>query len=445
MKPIPPVLAGLALALALAGPAPAAAAAEPRTLTLPEALRELAAHGPAAAQASARAGQASALVRQAAAPLLPTLAATGSYVRNSDELIFQKLDAASIRRLVLGQPVQPESIAMQPREAFSAAGTLRVPLVVPASWADLAAARHGAASARAGADAALLGLRLALVQGAWLAEGAEETAAAAERALANARDLAESAKRGVRAGLQPPLAALQAETQAVRRESDLVRARAAVEQTRLALGVLLGRAEPVRIALEAPAAPAASGPEALAAEALSRRPELRAQEELREVAGRQLTSARLRWLPQLSASGSAFVQDVPYPTGKREGWRVSVDLTWPLYDGGFRYGKQREAEALLAGAQAGAEAQRLAVLQEVEDATRDQRVSTERLRLAEKQRAVAADAAATARRGFDAGTTGHVEVLAAADELFQAEVGVADARARLGAAGAALDRAAGRL
>ena len=445
MKPIPTVLAGLAVALAR--PAPAAPAAEPPTLTLPEALQELAAHGPAAAQASARAEQASALVRQAAAPLLPSLTATGSYVRNSDELIFQKLDAASIRRLALGQPVQPESIAMQPLEAFSAAGTLRVPLVVPTSWADLAAARHGAAAARAGADGALLGLRLALVQGAWLAEGAEETAAAAERALSNARDLAESAGRGVRAGLQPPLAALQAETQAVRRESDLVRARAAVEQTRLALGVLLGRSGPVRIALPAPPAPAPAGDDAaaLAAEALGRRPEVRAQEELREVAGRQLTSARLRWLPQLSASGSAFAQDVPYPTGKREGWRVSVDLTWPLYDGGFRYGKRQEAEAQLAGASAGAEAQRLAVFQEVEDAARDRRVSAERLRLAEKQRAVAADAAATARRGFDAGTTGHVDVLSAADELFQAEVAVADARARLGAAGAALDRAAGRL
>jgi len=442
LKPPPVAPASLALLLAAS-----ASAAEPRTLSLEEALRELDAHSPAAAQAASRAEQASALVRQAAAPLLPTLTATGSYLRNSDELIFQKLDASAIRRVVTGQPVQPESIAMQPLEAFSAAGTLRVPLLAPSSWADLAAARHGAAAAQGGAAATRLGLRLAVVQGAWLAAGAEETAGAAERALATARDLAESARRAQRAGLQPRLAALQAEVQAVRRESDLVRARAAVEQSRLALGVLLGKGEPVRIPMAgaAPPAPPPAETTPLAAQALSSRPEMRRDAEQLAAADSQLTSARLRWLPTLSASGSASAQDVAYPTGKKQAWRLSVDLSWPLYDGGLRYGKADEARALASGARAGAEAQRLAVVQEVEDAARDLRVFAERLRLAEKQREVAAEAAATARRGFEAGTTGHVDVLATSDELFQAEVGVAEARARLGAAGAALDRAAGRL
>jgi outer membrane protein TolC len=81
----------------------------------------------------------------------------------------------------------------------------------------------------------------------------------------------------------------------------------------------------------------------------------------------------------------------------------------------------------------------------VVDAARELQVSRERLRLAEHQRSVAADAAATAKRGFEAGTTGNVEVLSANDDLFQAEVGLAQARAGLGSAAAALDRAAGRL
>jgi outer membrane protein TolC len=133
------------------------------------------------------------------------------------------------------------------------------------------------------------------------------------------------------------------------------------------------------------------------------------------------------------------------PTGERRGWRATVDLTWALYDGGARYGKRHQAEAQLAGARAAAQAQRLAVLEELEDASRDLEVSAERLRLAEKQRAVAADAAAIARRGFEAGVTGNADVLEANDQLFQAELLLADARARLGAAVAAHDRAAGRL
>jgi outer membrane protein TolC len=425
-----------AAALAALALAAGAAAAEPRTLSLEEALRELEARSPTAAQARSRAEEASALVRQAAAPLLPVLSATGSYTRNSDE-------AKVVKPALPGQPAS--TLYIQPEEAWGAGGALRLPLVVPTAWADLAAARHGAAAAREGAEATRLALRLAVVQGAWLAAAGEEIASAAERALATAQEQARSARRAVDAGIQPPLSALASETQAVRREGDLVRARASLEKAQLALGVLLGRAERVRISVSAPPAGPAPDAAALAAEALGRRPEVRAQAEQLAAAESQVTSAWLRLLPQLSATGSAFYQDVPFPTGKDRGWRAMVELSWPLYDGGLRYGKRREAEAAAAGARAAAEGERLAVLQEVEDAARELQVSRERMRLAEHQRAVAADAAATARRGFEAGTTGNVDVLSANDDLFQAEVGLAQARAGLGSAAAALERAAGRL
>jgi len=407
-----------------------AAAAGPVTVPLDEALREVERQSPTAAQARGRAEEASALVRQVRAALLPTLSATAGYTRNSD---------------AVEAPVPPSPFVIQPLEFFSVGGSLRVPIAAPQGWADLSQARHAAAAADAGADATRLQLRLAVVQAAWLAaEGAEATQAA-ERALAVAADQARSARRAVDAGIQPPLAALQAEAQALQRESDLVRTRAAAEKAELALGVLLGRAERVRV--PPPAAPAGPPPDPaeLGAEALRLRPETRAQAEQVAAAHSGVTSAWLRLLPQLSASAAAFAQDVPLPTREKQGWRATVDLTWSLYDGGFRYGKRQQAQAQLSQAQAGAEALRLAVLQEVEDAVRDLQVSSERLRLAEKQRAVAADAAAVARRGFQAGTTGNVDVLDANDRLFQAELAGADARARAGVARAALDRAVGRL
>lgn len=57
---------------------------------------------------------------------------------------------------------------------------------------------------------------------------------------------------------------------------------------------------------------------------------------------------------------------------------------------------------------------------------------------------LAGEAAATARRGFAAGISSSLNVLDANDRLYQSEVGLADARARLGIALAVLDRAAGR-
>jgi len=430
------------LGLVLAATAALAQApAAPRTLSLEEALQELDARNLSLAQARGRVEEAAGLFRQALAPALPTLTAAGSYTRNRDQAV------APVGRLLSAvNPAAPSvpDLVIQPREVFATSGTVRVPLVVPSIWADAAAARSAQRAAEASAGAVRLELRTALVQAAWAASAGEEVVAATRRAVDSSEDQARSAEAALEAGTGVPLSVLQARTEAVKRRSDLARARADLGRAQLALGVILGRAEPLRIPLGAPNAPAAVDARSMAEEALARRPEVRARAAELESAERQLTSARLRLLPQLSASASAFAQDVPLPTGKEDGWRVTVDLAWPLYDGGARYGRARQARGALASASAGLEAERVAVRQEVEDAARDVGVAAERLRLAEDQVKLAAEAAATARRSFVGGVASSLDVLDSNDRLYQSEVGLAEARARLGTALAALDRAAGR-
>jgi outer membrane protein TolC len=268
---------------------------------------------------------------------------------------------------------------------------------------------------------------------------------ASQAALESAAELERSAARRVQAGTSPPLDRLRAETDRTARESDLAQARANLERSRLALGVLLGRERPVRVLVPDLAPPADAGAtDALARAALDARPEMAAQRAQVSAAEAQVRSAWARLAPQLSASASYFASDVAYPTGEKDGWKATVDLTWPIYDGGFRYGKRRQAEAQLSAARAGEEAERLTVLQEVADAARDVAVAIERLRLAESQRRLASDAAASARRGFEAGVASSLDVIDANDRLYFADVRLADARARLAQAGVALDRAAGR-
>ncbi|HET9599215.1 MAG TPA: TolC family protein [Anaeromyxobacteraceae bacterium] len=429
-------LPALAASLALAAAPCTARAAEPRTLTLEDALLELEARSLTLEQARSRVEQAAGVSRQALAPSLPTLTAAGNYTRNSDAALFSRPSA------ITGGAA--ETVVIQPQQVFGVSGALRVPLIVPSAWLEAAAARSAERGASASADAVRLQLRAALRQAAFGGTGAEEVVAATERAVDSAEEQARSAERAVAAGTGVPLAVLQARTEAVRRRSDLARARADLERARLASGVLLGRAEPVRIpaALE-PGAPAPDA-RALLEEAQGRRPELRAATEQIAAAERQLTAARLRWLPQLSASGAVFAQTEPLPTGQEDGWRVTVDATWPIFEGGAREGRSHQAEAAAREARAAAEAERVAVAQEVEDAVRDVDVAGERLRLAEDQVTLAGEAAATARRGFAGGVSSSLDVLDANDRLYQAEVGLADSRARLGAALAALDRAVGR-
>ncbi len=431
MTALPIALAAL---LSTAGAAaPAAPPAEPTpSLTMAEALAELDRRSPALAQARAHAEAASGLARQALAPLLPQLTATGAWIHNSDELKTPAL------------PGNPAGILMQPGGQSSVTGALRVPLLSPAAWFESAAARAAARGAEAQADAARLGLRAALATTAHLGAAAEEVVEASTRSLESARELARSAERRVQAGTAAPLDALRAATEQVRREGDLVRARADLEKIRLALGTLLGRDAPVRV-LVPEAAPAEPGPaDPLVAQALAGRPELRALERQQESARGQLRAAWARLVPTLSVSGALFAADVPYPTGKQDGWRTTLELSWPLYDGGARYGRRAEAESRLAEAEAAGEAQRLQVSQEARDAARDLAVAAEQLRLAREQRRLAAEAAASAQRTYREGIASSLDVVDSSDRLYAADVGLAAARARLAAAGVALDRALGR-
>jgi outer membrane protein TolC len=428
------------------GPAPAEGTpnAVPE-LTLAAALDELDRANLGLAQARARASEASGVARQAAAALLPTLTATGTWLKNSDEA-----------RIALGEllplppgATPPDAVVIQPGEAFTATGALRVPIAAPNAWFDLGSARDAARAAERSSDAARLQLRAAFAQAAHGARALEEVVLAADRARETAADHARSAERRVAAGTAPPLDHLRAKADLVARESEAVRARSELARARLALGVLLGRRRPVRVDVQ-PAEPeparsdADADASALVAEALAHRPELAARRAQLDAAEDGVRSARARLLPQLSGTVAAFASDVPNPAGEKEGWRATVDLTWALYDGGFRYGKRRQAQAALDGARAAADESALVVAQEVEDAARDLGVARERLRLAETQRALAADAAGTARRSFEAGLATSLDVTDANDRLFLAEVGLADARARLAQGRIALERALGR-
>jgi outer membrane protein TolC len=403
-------------------------------LTLDAALAELDAQNLSIAQARSRAEEAAAVERQVAAQLVPSLTAEGSYVRNSDE--------APPPGLLPG----PTRLVIQAEERLTATGSVRVPLVVPSAWFEVRAARSGARAADASAEAVSRQLRAGFAQAAHAARAGEEVVVASERAVELAAEHARSAQRRVNAGVAPPLDALRARTEQVRRESDLVRARADLGRSQLALGILLGRDGPVRILVpELASAPAAlEDPAALAAGAVERRAEVRAQRAQLEAAEQQVRASFARLLPQISANGSAFVSDKPLVTGETDGWRATVDLTWPIFDGGLREARRRQARAQVAGARAATEAQRLQVMQEVADGTRDHAVARERLRLAETQRGLAADAAESARRSFEAGVASNLDVVDANDRLYQSDVGLADARARVAQAAIALDRALGR-
>jgi outer membrane protein TolC len=436
----PSVFAALIVFLSTRAAATMPAAAATRTdarpvesLTLSAALAQLDTQSLTLAQARSRAKEASAVVRQVQAALLPAATLAGSYTRNSFKA---EIDFKAVLPPALAANA-PDRIVIQPLQSWTATASVRVPLLVLNAWYDVEAAK--AAARASGLQVAVVRqqLRTAFAQSAYGAEALRQVVAASERAIALASEQVLSAERRVQAGTTASLDVLRAKAEHVRRESDLARAQAELERARLALGVLLGRARPVRIDV-----PELSEPRSAVA-AVTGRSEIDVLRAGQDAARAQIDSAWARLAPQLSATGSASVSDVPYPTGERSGWRVTVDLVVPLYDGGVRYGKRREAEAALRAADAALEEQRLRIQQEIQDAARDIVVAREQGRLASAQQKLSAEAAASAKRSYDAGVATTLDVLDANDKLYRADVAMAEARTRLAQAVLGYERAVG--
>ena len=122
-------------------------------------------------------------------------------------------------------------------------------------------------------------------------------------------------------------------------------ARAALERTQEALGVLL--AEDASIDAD-PQVSLAEPPSLNAAlqEVLGLRADVLAQKSRVETAHAVRRDTWTEYLPALSGVFQPFVQDPASFTTPDKGWTAQLLLTWTLYDGGLRFGEYAERRAL---------------------------------------------------------------------------------------------------
>jgi outer membrane protein TolC len=410
-----------------------AGAAAPTTMTLAEALDRLGTDAPTLDGARARADAAHAVTRQAAAAWLPVVAVNGTYLRNDDEVVLSFGDL--LGQLPLPTPIEaPDDVTIQPQQVWNGAVTARVPLLSASAWSETRAAGLQARSAEASVDELRNELEAAVVGAAASVEAAAGVVTAAERAVEVATAHVRSTRIAVEAGTATRVDQLAAEAEVAKRKSEAVSARASLERALDAAGAMLGVDGPVWVTL--PDAPAPAG-------AAGDRPAVAAARAQVDAAEARVSSAWLRHVPTVAATGLAQAATVPYATGNDTQWRVGLEATWTAYDGGLRYGRLDQARAELAGAEATLRAETLRVSRELRDAERDLAVAREQVALAEEQSALAAEAAVVAARGLSAGTTSALLARDVDQQAFTAEVGVVGARARLRIAEAQWRRAGG--
>ncbi len=362
---------------------------------------------PAMRFAAAETERASALVEQARAPSLPSLALNGTYAR---------LDADRVLNgnVILGANQLGGSVQLQ------------VPLVVPNRWAQWRRASANADAVKANAEDAR---RQTAVNAArvWLSVlGQRRVVQAQQRGVEVSHAHLTYAQDRRRGGVGNRLDELRAAQELAVARTQLAAAQGALERLQEQLGVAVGVDEALDVL---DAEPPLTGPLPTQKDALEGASAAR----LDVLAARQrVAAARVAnawdfadYTPLLTAVIQPGYQNPPTLTVPFWSVQAQVLLTVPLYEGGLRYGQERERRALLAQAELQQEALTRQASAEVRAALSLVSRAEESLRAARDAATDSEGALTLAQDAFRAGGLTNLEVVDAERRARDAATSVA--------------------
>jgi NodT family efflux transporter outer membrane factor (OMF) lipoprotein len=206
-----------------------------------------------------------------------------------------------------------------------------------------------------------------------------------------------------------------------------------IEQQENLLGILLGR-NPGHLeranTLGLQNLPA-EVPPGLPSSLLERRPDLRAAEQQLIASNADIGQAKAAFYPQLTLTGFYGYQTVAlsdlFTSGSRA-WQFGPAVTFPLFTGGRLRGNLRLAEARFQESLASYQRTVQGAFREVSDALIDYQRTREFTAKQEQNTQAHRDASATANDRYQGGVTSYLEVLYNEQELFSAELVLAQAR-----------------
>jgi outer membrane protein TolC len=286
---------------------------------------------------------------------------------------------------------------------------LTVPLLSPIAWANDAHAQDSRGVATASAEDIQRQLAAAVGRAYLTVLLQHRELEVAERARETAAAHYDYAHTRLVTGLGNGVDDARAEQELHTDEAQLKSAHTALVRAQSALAVLLSEKTLVDAADDAVdlGAPQA---DAGAADAAARRPDVRAQQARREATAHLRRDDWAYYAPSLLAQAEAF-KETATPLQPGSGWQATLVLSIPLFDGGVRYGIQRERRASDEEARATLEALLRQVSVEVRAALEVVHNSDEGLVAARAAATAANTAASLADKSYRAGASTNIEVI----------------------------------
>jgi outer membrane protein TolC len=170
-------------------------------------------------------------------------------------------------------------------------------------------------------------------------------------------------------GTKPKSDVTRAEVEVANARVNQIRARNLVQFNQVALANTIGLDATTQFDIEdiLNFEPTPLDPQALRAEALANRPELAQAKARVDAALAQLSGARARFFPTLTANG-AYGYNTPDDPPLHEQWEIGGQLSWNLFEGFFTVARIDETRALVESARANYDALELQVRLDVEQA-----------------------------------------------------------------------------
>lgn len=372
----------------------------------------------------------------------------------AEQLPSVDLQAEASREQQPGAAFGIEGVSGTTRSLFSVSGVLGYELDL---WGRLARQREAAAAQLAenvfAREAVRLSLIADLVTTYFEYRSAQRQLGITEDAVATREESLGLQELRYEAGAVNRLVLLQAKSELATARSRLPDQRERLDQLESALAILVGASprelfEGMTLA-EQPLADLDAldaYPEALPAELLERRPDIRAAEAALRATNASIGAAQAARLPSLSLSGligSTAAETGDLFTGPAEAWSIGASVLGPVLDFGRGRANVEEAEALRDRAALQYQATVQTAFREVRDALVSFEAANARVRALRDRVEAIADTAELADVRYEAGATDFLVVLDARRELLDAELALSEALQRRLTASATLFKALG--
>jgi outer membrane protein TolC len=344
--------------------------------------------------------RASALVREARAGWLPLLSAGGSYTRINEKRTFG-------------------GVVTTPIAEWNGDLALTVPLVAPTAWANDAHAQDNRDVAAASAADVRRQLAVAVGRAYLTVLLQHREVDVATRAKETAAAHYDYAHTRLTTGLGNGVDDARAEQELRTDEAQVKNAQTALVRAQSALAILLSEEDLVDAADDVALEAAPSANDAVA-DARARRADVKTLATRREASEHLRRDDWVYYAPSLLGTAQAF-RETATPLQPASGWQAELVLSVPLFDGGLRYGVQRERRASDEEARAQLDGLLRQVSVEVRAALAVVHNADDSLQSSRAAVTAALTAASLADKSYRAGASTNIEVIDAERQARDAE------------------------